>query len=87
MSLFPDSSATGAVDAAPLLKSRMKKLRINITIDRELHKDLKQFAEKNRSTVSAVIDNAVWLLLNPAPTLTRSQVEFSIKKSRKTAQS
>jgi len=50
----------------------MKKIRINITIDPTLHSDLKAYANRNRSSVSNVIDNAVWALMNPAPTVIRN---------------
>jgi len=50
----------------------MKKTKISITIDPILHNELKVFAKKNRSTVSATIDNAVWALMNPAPTVIRN---------------
>ena len=65
----------------------MAKEKISVRIETDTLEQVKDYATKNRYILSLAINKLLFDALNPAPTLTRSQVEFSIKKSRKTAQS
>jgi len=48
------------------------KVSFSISLDEKLIEQLKEYAAKNRSSVSNVADNAIWSFLNPAPTVIRN---------------
>jgi len=49
------------------------KSNITVSMESELIKQVREYAAKNRSKVSHVVDNAVWAFLNPAPTVIRNK--------------
>lgn len=64
------------------------KIKRSVSIDAELLDQATDYALKNNSNISNVIENALWYLMNQAPTIIRGEtVRFELKKSRKTAQS